>query len=311
MANLFMFTRGLGGTIMTTGVVDLYKDEPAVIVTTPQTAPLFEDLPNLERIILRGRKPWQGHWVDIWKEVRGRPWNRIVAFKGEALALALKANKKYIWTPRCINLIHRVEQISRSCGSRVPLPPILWLSEERLARVRCPRPILAVAPIPSWIGKQWPLEHFITLMRLFCKTYPEAQVAVFAAPHERELAAPLLQSLPQDQCIDTLGGHLLDSAALIQKSRVFLGNDSGLMHLSAAVNTPTIALFGPSDERIFGPWAPPHKPSPHRVVRGAHFTGHVAQNPLDRKCYMHAVTVSQVWEVLQERWENVTGQGAC
>ena len=169
------------------------------------------------------------------------------------------------------------------------------------------RPTLAVAPIPSWTGKQWPLENFITLLTTFCKTYPEAQVAIFAAPHEKAQVLPLLKALPQDQCVDTIGGHLLDSAALIQWSRVFIGNDSGLMHVSAAVKTPTIALFGPTDERLFGPWSD-QIPSPHRVIRSGPFKGpwrgYMKQDPQDKNCYMADITVSDVWKVLQERWKN-------
>ena len=45
--------------------------------------------------------------------------------------------------------------------------------------------------------------------------------------------------------------------------RLFIGNDSGAMHLAAAAGVPTLGLFGPSDDRLYAPWGP------HcRVVRG-------------------------------------------
>jgi ADP-heptose:LPS heptosyltransferase len=45
--------------------------------------------------------------------------------------------------------------------------------------------------------------------------------------------------------------------------RLFIGNDSGAMHLAAAAGAPTIGLFGPSDDRLYAPWGPRA-----RVVRG-------------------------------------------
>ena len=303
MTNLFMPPRALGDTILVTGIIDLYKTEHSAIVASACVAPLFEDFPNLERLTVVDKEPWKKHWLKSWRVTRGVVWDLLISARGTLLSRLLRARKKQIW-PRTQSPIHKVDQISAWFGYQKPIWPTIWVSQERHERMRPSRPTLAVAPIAGWIGKQWPLENFITLLQMFCETYPEAQVAIFAALHERDRILPLLDALPQDQCVDTIGQHLLDTAALIKWSQVFIGNDSGLMHMSLAVKTPTIALFGPSDERIFGPWSD-QVPSPHRVVRGAPFTGHVPQNPLDTKCYMNAIIVPLVWETLQERWENV------
>lgn len=303
MSNLFILPTFLGDTILRTGGIDKYQNEPATIVATALTAPLFADFPHLEKLIILEKKPWKKHWVEIWGETRKYSWNRIIDFKGSAVSYFLKAQERYVW-PRTTDSIHTVYQVSEFLKSKEPLAPTLWISDERLARVKQERPIFAVSPIPGWKGKQWPIENFITLLTTFCKTYPDAQVAVFAAPSERNLVEPLLKSLPKDQCINTLGGNLLDSAALIQSSRLFIGNDSGLMHLSAAVKTPTIALFGPSNEDIYGPWTN-QTPSPHRTVRGSPFTGNIRQKKENTNCYMTDLTVPPVWEVVKERWESL------
>jgi heptosyltransferase III len=47
---------------------------------------------------------------------------------------------------------------------------------------------------------------------------------------------------------------ILESAACLERASVFVGNDSGLMHLAAAAGTPALGLFGPTDERLYGPW---------------------------------------------------------
>lgn len=303
MANLFILPSLLGDTILTTGGIDHYNDEPAVIITASKSAGIFEDLPHLERLIVLDKKPWKKHWFDIWKETRRTSWNRVFDLKGSATSFLLKAKKRYIWT-HTDDREHKIHQISRVFGSETPLPPTIWISKEREARFKPKRPTLAVAPVPGWRGKQWPIENFIELLQKFCKTYPEAQVAVFAAPHEKPLALPLLEALPKDQCVDTIGRPLIDSAAFIKSCRLFIGNDSGLMHLSSAIRTPTIALFGPSNEKIYGPWS--HlDPSPHRTLRGDPFAGNVRQTQADTSNYMGSLKLPPVWEVVQERWENL------
>ena len=301
MSNLFILPSLLGDAILTTGAINKYKDEPSTIIATPLSAALFADLPHLEKLIVIGKKPWKKHWFEMWKETHNTSWDRVIDFRGSLLSFFLKTKERHIWShPN--NSIHKVYQVSQFLKNKEILAPTLWISEKRLASVKPERPVLAVSPIPGWKGKQWPIENFISLLTTFCKTYPEAQVAIFGAPREKDQVEPLLKSLPADQCINTIGGNLLDSAALIQSSRLFIGNDSGLMHLSAAVKTPTIALFGPSNEEIYGPWSN-QVPSPHCTIRGTPFTENKKQIPEDTNCYMTDLTVSPVWEMVKERWE--------
>lgn len=304
MTNLIILPSFLGDSIlMASGIIDKYKHEPSVIIANPKTAPLFTDLPNLNKLIVMTKKPWKKQWFEAWQETRGRKWGKIIDFRRSGLPYFLRAEKKMFWKDSTEENLHVVLQVSRCLCEGGLLSPTLWISEERLTRNKPNRPTLAVAPIPGWKGKQWPLENFITLLKTFCKTYPEAQVAVFAAPHEREIAEPLLKSLPKDQMVDTIGRPLLDSAALISSSRLFIGNDSGLMHVSTALNTPTIALFGPSNEKTFGPWSP-QTPSPHRVIRGEPFSGCIRQvKETESTSYMKSLLVPPVWDVVKASWE--------
>lgn len=301
MTNLFILPTRLGDAIFTTGVIDKYKDEPSVIVATSLTAPLFADLPNLEKLIVMGKKPWKAHWIDMWKETRTSSWNRVFDLRGSALSYFLRAKERHIWKQPPPHH-HKVIQISQCMGFQETLSPSLWFSKERLARTKLNRPTLAVAPVAGWIGKQWPISNFIKLLVEFCEKNPEAQIAIFAAPNEKEQVDALVKALPKDQCLNTLGGHLLDSASLIKSSRLFMGNDSGLLHLSVAVNTPTIALFGPSNDRLYGPWSS-QVPSPHRVLRSMPIPAKkIIQTPKDTHCYMEKLSHAEVRDVLFERW---------
>jgi ADP-heptose:LPS heptosyltransferase len=78
---------------------------------------------------------------------------------------------------------------------------------------------------------------------------------VLAAVNEREKAEPLLAVIPNDRCIDLVGKiDLLTAAAVLRRCAMFIGNDTGLMHIAAAADTPTLGLFGPSPVVQYAPW---------------------------------------------------------
>jgi lipopolysaccharide export system permease protein len=82
----------------------------------------------------------------------------------------------------------------------------------------------------------------------------DAYVMVLADAPEWEQVAPLLQTIPEARRIEIIGRDLQTAAACLKRAALYVGNDSGLMHLSAALGTPTLGLFGPGFPDIYGPW---------------------------------------------------------
>ena len=87
--------------------------------------------------------------------------------------------------------------------------------------------------------------------------FPNARIVdVLAAAHERAQAAPLIAVLGS-RAIDLVGKiPLLTVAAVVKRCALFIGNDTGLMHLAAATGAPTLGLFGPSLIDQYAPWGP-------------------------------------------------------
>jgi ADP-heptose:LPS heptosyltransferase len=120
--------------------------------------------------------------------------------------------------------------------------------------------VLAIGPAANWRGKQWRAERFAALAQLLTAPdglLPGARVAVLAAAHERAQAEPLLAKIPAGRVIDLIGRtDLLTAASVLRRSALFIGNDTGLMHIAAASGVPTLGLFGPSPVAQYAPWGP-------------------------------------------------------
>jgi hypothetical protein len=147
-------------------------------------------------------------------------------------------------------------------GVSPPPPPQLWFDEKTLQAAEKFIPdgtaTLAIGPSANWAGKTWRVENFIALVqRLTAEEgiFPQARVAVFAAPGEEEIAYTLLKSIPAERQIDMIAKAApVAVAAALQRCQFYIGNDSGLMHCAAAVGTPTLGLFGPSFPVLYHPW---------------------------------------------------------
>ena len=138
------------------------------------------------------------------------------------------------------------------------------LAERGLAAKR----FAQVHPGSRWLFKSWPAGRMASLVdKLVRDGLP---VVVTGAPDERERAIvdTLLSELASKAGVHDLTGQLslLELAALTSRARLFVGVDSAPMHIAAAVGTPAVALFGPSDEVEWRPWR-----VAHRVVTSTDF----------------------------------------
>jgi lipopolysaccharide export system permease protein len=122
------------------------------------------------------------------------------------------------------------------------------------------KPLLALSPAAGWRVKEWPVERFAEIaMRLTGAggALAGGSTIVLAGENERDKATALLDLLPPRQRIAVIGeADLLTVGAILARSSLFIGNDSGLAHLAAASGSPTLGLFGPTSATIYRPWGP-------------------------------------------------------
>eukprot|EP01039_Chlorochromonas_danica_P014205 gene14205-16552_t len=104
----------------------------------------------------------------------------------------------------------------------------------------------------------------------------DGRLMVVGGPDDRWAAEAVRRVIARDRLIDLVGRtDLLTVFACLKRARLFIGNDSGLMHMAAAAGAPTLGLFGPSDDRLYGPWG-----RHARALRGPReFESFVASDP--------------------------------
>jgi heptosyltransferase III len=265
MRILFITSTYLGDAILSTGILDhlqkTYPEAAFYIACGPVPAPLFDALPNRKATYIIRKKPLSLHWLNLWAHCVFKPWHLVIDMRGTLLSYALLTRHRKIWhTPSGKNL--RVHQIARWFGlAKTPFSTI-WTTkknkEEALNFLPSSHTYIAFSPTANWDKKCWPVDSFIQLGKKLLKNkkmFPNAKILVLGTADQRETIAPLFNAFDPEDIIDLMGKPSLPTLfCCLTQCSVFIGNDSGLMHLAATSNIPTVGLFGPSPVTIYGPW---------------------------------------------------------
>jgi len=118
--------------------------------------------------------------------------------------------------------------------------------------------LVTIHPTSRWLFKGWTDEGFAQVADHLSRRGVKVIITGGPAPKEVEKAKRVVM-LTRWPVVDLIGRLTLkELAALIARSRLFIGVDSAPMHIACAVNTPVVALFGPSGEHNWAPWGDGH-----------------------------------------------------
>jgi len=237
-----------------------------------------------ETIIFRRRDGWPAFWK-LLCELRGREFDEVWDMQGllrsGLMTAAVRSPKKRgrpdaregaglfydvcVKRPGGAGPHHALEILLRfpeAAGTPGELVFPLALKPDRTFAWSTffdgdPRSTFVVFTDSRGIGKQWP--HFQKLMEEILRVIPASRVAWCAAKPALPAFSP-----PPDRWLNLTGCALDEMIAVVRKPSMFVGNDSGPMHLSAASGNRVLALFGPTSPRRFGPF--PLESARHRAV---------------------------------------------
>ena len=257
MRILFVTSNRLGDAVLSTGLLDYllrtHPDARITIVCGAVAAGIFERMPGREQTIILEKLSRGRHWLPLWAATVTTRWDLVVDIRGSALSWLVPTARRAVMRRRPG---HKTAQLAAILGLDPPPLPVVWTapSDQAKAAALLPagRPIVALAPTANWAPKIWPAARFAELFHAL--PLIGAVPVIFAGPGETERAmvAPLRAALPD--AIDLSGRLTLPQiAACLSRSSLFVGNDSGLMHLAAAAGAPTLGLFGPTNAAEYAP----------------------------------------------------------
>lgn len=260
--------------IFVSGVFKRLHDEidnaSFTVVTGARAAALFRDAPKREATIVDDGHGL-GDALGLWSRLRQRRWGLIMDAAGRKLSGKLPAKRTVRASELEPGAGHKVVQAARLLKlEEEPPAPYLFVSDQTRRRAHEilgeGGPLLALAPGASWIGRTWPTERYARLAArlLEAPELEQGRMLIVGAAEDRKAAETLRRTIPRERWIDLTGEtDPLVVHACLERVRMFVGGAVVFSQMAAAAGAPTLALFGPDDEAVSGPWGPLA-----RVVRG-------------------------------------------
>jgi lipopolysaccharide heptosyltransferase II len=247
---------------------------------------LLEGDPDLTGIVRFERERWASvrHWPEIWRSIR---WMRAQEFDLVIDLQCLARSGAFAWlakgellvgldepregargfydiiVPRASFHTHAIDwYLAVLAVLRVPVHwNFTWLPErpEVVAGVKRKWPSnsarwVIVQPGARWLNKRWPAENFAEVIRQLAKSHPGVRFAILGGDADRELGAVVARADSQ-RCLDLTGKiSLPEMVEWIRSSELMITNDTGPMHVAAALRKPLVAIFGPTEPRRTGPY---------------------------------------------------------
>lgn len=191
-----------------------------------------------------------------------------------------------------------------------PMPSLLRLNYD-LERVRdeirlLPRPYIVVNPNAGELALQrrWMPERFHKLLRRLLSDFPSIQIVIIGSRNEQGHVTSVLSDLATHPRIRNLTGLLnLDELCFVlEHALLLITNDSGPMHLAAALGTPCVALFGPETPNHYGPLGDGHLTLYKRLPCSpclTPFDGKLFPCPFEVQC-LRSISVDEVLEAVRK-----------
>lgn len=244
-------------------------------VIAPLAHALVEEHPAVDEFLVFDVKRW-GRWPAFIRELRSRRFDLVIDLQRilkSGLITRLSASPRRLGfdQDRCKekSWLFTNERLPANPSPGVTVAQYLEFADHLGLPETPPRWDL---PFTPWTGEApsfclnigaskpanlWPTERWAELATRLATRVPPSRIAVIGGPQDRARADEVLASSPAG-LLDVVGRlSLKETAGLIEASELFIGCDTGPLHIAVAVGTRTVALFGAADPERTGPYRSP------------------------------------------------------
>ncbi|MFB0517758.1 MAG: lipopolysaccharide heptosyltransferase II [Acidobacteriota bacterium] len=233
-----------------------------------------------------------------------RRWGYSTDGRGFLLTRALPVHKETLTRHH----VYYYTELLRGLGIAEEEPPQMELSIDEGIKnkmrqllqsrgINWEKPLVGINPGAAFgPAKRWLPERFAELADRLEQS-AGCRVVIVGSARERDIASQMTKIMKSTPIVLTGNTTLQELIAVISLCQLFISNDSGPMHLAAALKVPTIGIFGPTDERITAPWGEGHAVVSRQIdCRPCQLVTCTA----DHQC-MKAITVEEVYSVAQQK----------
>ena len=155
-------------------------------------------------------------------------------------------------------------------------------------------------------NKRWPQEYYVGLIQKILHE-SSARVLLFGTPDEHQLIDEIRSQCPE--CLEATSLSLGTVAAVFKKCSLFIGNDSGPLHIASAVGVSTISFYGPTNPKD---WAPVgyKNVALYKNVACSPCYDHGKFPPCDHLDCLRSITVNEVWGQVRKKIQTSCFNGA-
>lgn len=264
----------IGDAVLSTAVIQpLRKHFPNAHITFlvgPRAFDLLATEPDIDATLVydnRGEHAgWKGR-LRLIKTLRRDKFDLVVNLRDSLTARCIGA--EHWGMVRGESNRHAVtrylEVLQRHGIDTTDAHPHLQLTEDEQTMAHCfltkagitsERLLIGIHPGGNWVYKLWDAKNYALVANTLCKEQ-NAAILLFAGPSERALQTQISEMMDIPPIL-VKTENLRHLAALISTCDVYIGNDTGPMHIASAVDTPVVALFGSTNPIRSGPYGEKH-----------------------------------------------------
>ena len=264
MKVLFITSTRIGDAVLSTSILNYLKNRfphcSLYIATGKTAALLFKNFKNVKKIFILEKKFFKIHWLELWSRTFFNKWDIVIDLRGSIISYFLFNKKKYVY--KSINKnIHRLDELAILMETKhlpLPLIPVLKKDMKKISKDFLKlKNSIAIGASANWPAKIWPSKNFVKLIHMFLKEKQfgkKKSIVFFGSSKDLKNIKKITKHLKKFKVKNFCGKlNLIEVAAHLKKCKIFIGNDSGLMHIASVSGIPTLGLFGPSLESRYAP----------------------------------------------------------